>query len=145
MAGSTVVIHSAGWLEGGLTVSYEKLITDLEVVQMVAELCVTETGSSDDDIALDALKEVAPSGHFFGCEHTMARYTTAFYEPLVADWSNFGTWTENGAKTASERATSIWQRIIDADERPEVDGGRVEALNRYIEARKSAGGAEVVS
>ncbi|MEM7376444.1 MAG: trimethylamine methyltransferase family protein [Pseudomonadota bacterium] len=145
MAGSTVVIHSAGWLEGGLTVSYEKLITDLEVVQMVAELCVTPTGSSDEDIALDALREVAPSGHFFGCEHTMARYTTAFYEPLVADWSNFGTWTENGAKTASERATAQWQRIVDADNRPSFDGARIESLHRYIEAHTAAGGAEVVS
>ncbi|MEM9603652.1 MAG: trimethylamine methyltransferase family protein [Pseudomonadota bacterium] len=145
MAGSTVVIHSAGWLEGGLTVSYEKLITDLEVVQMVAELCVTPTGSSDDDIALDALREVAPSGHFFGCEHTMARYTTAFYEPLVADWSNFGTWTENGAKTASERATSRWQRIVEADTGPRFDGARIDSLHRYIESHTAAGGAEVVS
>ncbi|MEM6985876.1 MAG: trimethylamine methyltransferase family protein [Pseudomonadota bacterium] len=145
MAGSTVVIHSAGWLEGGLTVSYEKLITDLEVVQMVAELCVTQTGSSDADIALDALREVAPSGHFFGCDHTMARYTTAFYEPLVADWSNFGTWTESGAKTASERATAIWQQIVDADARPASDGNRIDALNQYIASRKAAGGAEVVS
>lgn len=145
MAGSTVVIHSAGWLEGGLTVSYEKLITDLEVVQMVAELCVSQAGSSDEDIALDALREVGPSGHFFGCEHTMARYTTAFYEPLVADWSNFGTWTENGAKTASERATTIWRQILDADSGPEHDGERVEALRSYIAQHKAAGGAQVVS
>ncbi len=145
LAGSTVVIHSAGWLEGGLTVSYEKLITDLEAVQMVAELCVTATGSSDEDIALDALREVQPSGHFFGCAHTMERYTTAFYEPLVADWSNFGTWTENGSKTASERATGIWKGILAADDRPAQDGTRIEALHDYIDQRTADGGAEVVS
>ena len=111
MAGATVVIHAAGWLEGGLTVSYEKLITDMEVLQMVAELC-TEAQAGEAEIGLDALEEVAPGGHFFAAAQTMARYQTEFYEPLVADWSNFGTWTEAGARDATSRATDIWQRIL---------------------------------
>ena len=140
MAGATVVIHAAGWLEGGLSVSYEKLITDLEVLQMVGELCAgAEAGEAE--IGFDALSEVQPGGHFFAAGQTMARYQTEFYEPLVADWSNFGTWTERGEKTASERATQIWQRIVDADERPPVDGARLAALQDYIQQRSAAGGA----
>ena len=140
LAGSTVVIHAAGWLEGGLTVSYEKLITDVEVLQMVAEMCA-ETPAGEAEIGLDALAEVAPGGHFFATGQTMARYQTEFYEPLVADLSNFGTWTERGAQDASTRATAIWQRILHEDTGPLIDASRAAALDDYIRRRTAAGGA----
>jgi len=140
MAGATTIIHAAGWLEGGLTVSYEKIITDLETLQMVAEMCAP-TAAGLDEIALDAHREVMPSGHFFGCAHTMARYQTEFYQPLVADWSNYGTWTENGSRTASERATGIWKKILRDDVRPPLDEAKVEAMHRDIAKRTAAGGA----
>lgn len=140
LAGATVVIHGAGWLEGGLTVSYEKLITDLEMLQTFAELCAP-TPAEDSDIALDALREVPPGGHFFGATHTMERYQTAFYEPLVADWSNFGTWTERGSKTANERATEVWQRILSGESEATAATDRVEALRDFIAKRTAEGGA----
>lgn len=80
---ATVLIHGAGWLEGGLTLGYEKMITDLKVMQIFAELCAA-TPADDAEIAFEALAEVAPGGYFFGCAHTTERYATAFYEPLVA-------------------------------------------------------------
>ncbi len=144
LAGATVVIHAAGWLEGGLTVSYEKLITDVEVLQMIAELCAN-TPAGDAEIGLDALAEVQPGGHFFAAGHTMARYQTEFYDPLVADWSNFGTWTENGAVDATSRATGIWQRILASDTRPPVEADRVGALREYVERHTECGGAAPVS
>ncbi|MFA3917365.1 trimethylamine methyltransferase family protein [Ruegeria hyattellae] len=140
MAGATVVIHSAGWLEGGLTVSFEKIITDLEVLQMVAELCAG-TPASDADIALDALREVQPSGHFFGATHTMERYQTQFYEPLVGDWSNFGTWTERGEVDANHRATGIWQEIVENGTAPAHDPDRIAGLTEFIARRTQEGGA----
>ncbi len=140
MAGATVVIHSAGWLEGGLTVSYEQLISDVEVLNMVAELCAGAK-AGEAEIGFDALTEVQPSGHFFAVAQTMARYNSEFYEPILHDYANFGTWTERGAKPAQERATKVWQDILAADNRPAVDGGRVEDLNRYIEKATAAGGA----
>ncbi len=140
MAGASVVIHSAGWLEGGLSVSYEKLITDLEVLQMVAELCAG-TPATDADIALDALREVPPSGHFFGAAHTMARYQTQFYEPLVADWSNIGAWTENGSQDATTRATGIWEQRLAQFEAPSQDLDKAAALRDFIERRTAEGGA----
>ena len=120
--------------------SYEKLITDIEVLQMVAELC-HETKADDSAIGLDALAEVEPGGHFFAAQHTLSRYQTEFYEPLVADWSNFGTWTEKGGKTATERATGIWQNIVDSDIKIDVDGAKVEELESYITKKTAAGGA----
>ena len=140
MAGASVMIHGAGWLEGGLTVSYEKFISDLDMLQVMAELCA-ETPADDADIALDALREVQPGGHFFGAAHTMDRYRTAFYEPLGWDWSNFGTWSENGGVDADARATGIWQRVLDEFEPPRRNPDRVGALQDFIARRSSEGGA----
>lgn len=144
MAGATVVIHAAGWLEGGLTVSYEKLVTDMEVLQMVAELCQAGTDAGA-DLGLDAIADVAPSGHFFGTDHTMARYKTEFYEPLVADYANFGTWQERGSEDATNRATGIWQGILDAPSDVQIDVDRLAALHEDIARRTEAGGCPPVS
>ncbi|WP_421906811.1 trimethylamine methyltransferase family protein [Mameliella sp.] len=141
MSGASIVIHAAGWIEGGLTVSYEKFITDMEMVQVMAELCAA-TSCSDAEIGFDALAEVQPGGHFFGCEHTMERYATAFYEPLVADWSNFGTWTERGSLDANDRALALWQKILADHKAPAcATGDRLAALDRFIAKRTEEGGA----
>ncbi|MEO1681398.1 MAG: trimethylamine methyltransferase family protein [Pseudomonadota bacterium] len=141
LAGATVVIHAAGWIEGGLGVSYEKFITDMEMVQVIAELCA-QTGAEEADIAFEALAEVEPGGHFFACAHTMERYATAFYDPLIADWSNFGTWTERGALDASTRATAMWERIVADHQRPaSVSADRVAEMDDFIAKRTASGGA----
>ncbi len=141
MAGATVIIHSAGWLEGGLSVSYEKLITDAEVLNMVAELCAGRAAGAD-EIGLDsALSQVEPCGHFFAAPQTMERYNTEFYEPIVHDYANFGTWSERGSVDASVRATKVWKDILAADKRPDLDGARVENLKQFIAKRTAEGGA----
>lgn len=140
LAGATVVIHAAGWLEGGLTVSYEKLITDLEILQMVAELC-TETPADAADIGLAALEDVQPGGHFFGTPHTMERYQTAFYEPLIGDLANFGTWQERGSKDATTRATEMWKQIVAEAAGPSVDETALAHLRDDIRRKSDAGGA----
>ena len=145
MAGATVIIHSAGWLEGGLTVSYEKLVTDVEVLNMVAELCAG-TLAGPDEIGFDnALSHVDPQGHFFAAPQTMARYNTEFYEPIVHDYANFGTWTERGAQDASTRATAVWKSILANSEGPTLDHNRVDALRAFIAKRTAEGGAPPVS
>ncbi|MEM8730478.1 MAG: trimethylamine methyltransferase family protein [Pseudomonadota bacterium] len=141
LAGATVIIHSAGWLEGGLTVSYEKIITDVEVLNMVAELCAGNKAGVDEIGFANALAHVAPSGHFFAAPQTMERYTTEFYEPIVHDYANFGTWTERGARDTNSRATAVWERILDAPPRQITDPARMEALDSFIASRTRAGGA----
>ncbi|TJV04746.1 MAG: trimethylamine methyltransferase [Mesorhizobium sp.] len=144
LAGATVCIHAAGWLEGGLSVSLEKLVTDVEALQTVAELCAATPGD-DDSIGFEAIAEVQPGGHFFSAGHTMARYRTAFYEPLVADWSNFGNWTQSGSKTASERATGVWRRILADFEAPATAAATAGVLDEFIARRTEEGGAPPVS
>lgn len=144
LAGATLCIHAAGWMEGGLSVSYEKLITDIEALQTVAELFQPTPGDAA-AIGYDAIAEVQPGGHFFAAAHTMSRYRTAFYQPLVADLSNFGSWTESGSKTATERANGVWKRVLD-DYKPIDRAGDIgEAIDGFISKRMSEGGAEAVS
>ncbi|MEM9317426.1 MAG: trimethylamine methyltransferase family protein [Pseudomonadota bacterium] len=141
LAGATIIIHSAGWLEGGLTVSLEKLITDVEVLNMIAELCAGAKAGAD-EIGMDnAFPHVAPSGHFFAAPQTMARYNTEFYEPLVHDYANFGTWEDRGALDASTRATPIWQKIVAETDGPFLAPDRQETLRAFIERREAEGGA----
>ncbi|MEM1076013.1 MAG: trimethylamine methyltransferase family protein [Pseudomonadota bacterium] len=141
MAGATVVIHAAGWLEGGLTVSYEKLVTDVEVLNMIAELCAGAAAGADEIGFTDAISAVEPQGHFFAAPQTMARYSTEFYQPIVHDYANFGTWTDRGALDASKRATQVWKDIVAQAERPGHDDARVGELRDFIDKRTAAGGA----
>jgi trimethylamine--corrinoid protein Co-methyltransferase len=144
LSGCTLLVHSAGWLEGGLVFSFEKMITDLEVLQSVAELCVA-TPADADAIGFDAIAEVSPGGHFFATAQTMARYRSAFYEPLVADLSNYGNWTEAGSKTATERAQTVWRRIVAEYQPPAATQGIADILDPFIAKRTSEGGAAPVS
>ncbi|MCB1398408.1 MAG: trimethylamine methyltransferase family protein [Rhodobacter sp.] len=140
MANATMVVHAAGWLEGGLSFGYEKFITDVEALQTLAELCTRPSGTAE-DIGFDAIAEVAPGGHFFAAQHTMARYSTAFYPPLIADLSNFGTWQAGGAKTATERARAVWRQTLDTFTPPAGGDAAADRLRAYIDRASAAGGA----
>lgn len=142
--GCNFVLHAAGWLESGLTTSYEKFILDIEMLQMFAEV-FQPVGGSASDLALEAVAEVGPGGHFFGCAHTMERYRSAFYAPLVSDWRNFGSWTDDGAKTATERASGIWQSTLAQYVAPQRDAAVLEALDAYVARRTAEGGAPPVT
>jgi trimethylamine--corrinoid protein Co-methyltransferase len=144
LGGTTMLIHAAGWMEGGLSNSFEKFVTDIDAVQTIAELCAPPPGDAG-AIGFDAIAEVAPGGHFFAAQHTMARYRTAFYEPVVADWSNFGTWTEAGAKTATERARDIWKARVAGFVPPAGCERVAAAIEPFVAHRKEQGGALPVS
>jgi trimethylamine--corrinoid protein Co-methyltransferase len=144
MGGANFILHAAGWVEGGLSTSYEKFILDVEMLQMFAEL-FQPVGAKASDMALEAIAEVGHGGHFFACAHTMERYRTAFYAPLVSDWRNYGTWEADGAKTATDRASAICQKTLEQFVAPVRDAALVEALDAFIERRTAEGGAPLVS
>ena len=139
-SGVNVVYHAAGWLEGGLCASYEKFIMDCETLQQVI-VYLRGVSTDETDIALDAIREVGPGGHFFGCAHTQERYETAFYSPFLSDWSNFETWQERGAVRTPERANRIWKQILADFEAPPIDPAVDEELQAFVAKRKEEGGA----
>ena len=141
LGGANLIYHAAGWLEGGLLASYEKLVLDVEMLQHMMEF-LTPIEVNDAELGLDAMARVPTGGHFFGDEHTLERYKTAFYEPLVSSWQNYETWAEKGELSATERATQVWKDALGDYEEPEMDPGVREALDEYVSKRKEAIGGE---
>lgn len=137
--GGNFVMHSAGWTEGGLTASFEKFILDVDLLQMVAEF-LKPLDVSEDALALDAIRDVGPGGHFFGTAHTLARYESAFYSPLISDWRNNETWVEAGSPTAFDRANRIYKQTLAEYERPPLDPAIEEELDAFVAKRKAEGG-----
>ena len=135
LGNGNLVYHAAGWLEGGLVASFEKVIIDVEMLQNLTCL-FSKPKVNTEELALDAIKAVPPGGHFFGTAHTMERYESAFYAPLLSDWKNSESWVEAGSKDATERATDLWQQAIHNFEAPPLDPGRLEAMDEYVERRK---------
>jgi trimethylamine--corrinoid protein Co-methyltransferase len=139
LGGVNLLKHSAGWLEGGLTASKEKFILDVEVLQMMAE-SLQPLDADDAELGFDAIAAVEPGGHFFAAQHTMERYQSAFYAPMLSDWRNFGEWTNDGSRTALERANAIWKDTLDAFEPPDMPPGRMDELTEFVERRTREGG-----
>ncbi len=142
MGGTNLLLHGAGWLEGGLTASAEKFVIDVEMLQMFAEL-FKPLSTSPDDLALDAIASVGHGGHFFGTEHTLARFETAFYSPLLSDWSNFENWSERGSADATQRANAIYLETLDRYEEPQMAPDRLEEMDAFIARRTEEGGADI--
>jgi trimethylamine--corrinoid protein Co-methyltransferase len=132
---ANIIVHAAGWLEGGLTASFEKLIVDAEMLQMLAEY-LKPIEVSAETIALDAITEAGPGGHFFGVEHTMSRYETAFYQPILTEQRNFETWEEAGSLDAQMRANRIWKQLLTDYQQPPLDPAIDEELTEYVARRK---------
>lgn len=140
LAGANWIMHSAGWQEGGLSASYEKFIMDIEMCQMLAEVC-QPLKVDDDEMALDAITDVGPGGHFFGTDHTLARFETAFYQPVVFSRANFEQWTEEGSQRADERATAVWEKALADFEPPSVPEDIRSAMEDFVQRRTQEGGA----
>ncbi len=134
MGGVNLLYQGAGWLEGGLTASYEKLILDAEILQMIGEV-LQPLVVNEAEIGLDSIAAVGPGGHFFGTAHTLERFEHAFYQPMLADWRNFETWQDDGALTATQRANRIWKQLLAEFEAPPIDRDVVEAIDAFVERR----------
>jgi trimethylamine--corrinoid protein Co-methyltransferase len=127
--------HAAGWLEAGLVCSYEKLLLDVEGLAMMQHLFAgVEIG--DETLALDSIREVGPGGHHFGTAHTIARYQSEFYRPIINDRQNIGVWTDQGSLDAAQRANRLVKELLASYEQPPIDPGVAEALREFVARRK---------
>ncbi len=142
LSGVNYLQHAHGWMEGSLCASYEKYILDAEMLQMITEVMKPVIVNSD-ELAFDAIREVGPGGHFFGVSHTMERYETAFYHPLLSDHRNFEPWAEDGAQDATTRANHIYKKLLSDYEQPPLNLAIQEALNTFVRKREDEGGAHV--
>jgi trimethylamine--corrinoid protein Co-methyltransferase len=131
-----LIYHAAGWQEGGLTASFEKLVLDVEMLQMMIEF-LKPIVVDEDSLGLEAIRGVPTGGHFFGEAHTLSRYENAFYQPLVSNWQNYENWQLAGSQDATMRATGIWQRALADYQQPTMEPAIREALDEYVSKRKT--------
>jgi trimethylamine--corrinoid protein Co-methyltransferase len=129
------IMHATGWLEGGLTASYEKFIIDVETLAMFYHF-LGGFAIDDDTLALDMIAEVGPGGHHFGTPHTQARFATEFYQPILADRLGYETWAAAGQMDAARRAYHVWKELLAAYEKPALDPGIEQGLREYVERRE---------
>ncbi len=129
------VMHGFGWIEGGLCASFEKVIMDAEMTQMMKAFLKPPT-TTVDDLATEVINEVGPANHFFQSPHTLERYESAFYTPLLSDWQNFENWKDRGQQNATVRANSICKHLLKDYKQPKMDPAIREELDEFIEKRK---------
>ena len=141
MGGVNLLLHGAGWLEGGLLASYEKMVIDADLLNMVTAM-LEPVVIDDAALAVEAIAEVGPAGHFFGTQHTQDRYATEHFQPMVSSWTNFETWDEGGRIEAHQRAEALARTLVDAHQEPSMAADRRAALDDFVERRVAEGGVE---
>jgi len=135
MAHTNFIMHSVGWLEGGLTVSYEKIMMDIESLGMFQHFLAGMTIDSD-TLAMESIATVPPGGHHFGTPHTQERFATEFYPPFLTDRANYETWQANGGYDAATRANRAWKQVLEEYEQPPLDVAIEQELREFVERRE---------
>ncbi len=134
------ILHGHGWIEGGLCASYEKVILDAEMNQMM-EAFLQPAIVNKDTLGVEAIAEVGPANHFFAAQQTLERYETEHYNPMLSDWRNFESWRDAGSETATQRANKIWKQLLEEYEEPKLKPEVEEELSAFVDKRVSEGGA----
>ncbi|MDG1737330.1 MAG: trimethylamine methyltransferase family protein [Paracoccaceae bacterium] len=136
MSGGHQVWHAAGWLEGGLVMSYEKFVLDLDHCGAMLKL-LQGFNVDDESFGRDAYVETGPGQNFLSTSHTLRHYTSANYEPQIIDAGPYETWAENGSLSAEQRATAKWKQMLTDYKQPEIDDGILSSLEEFVASRKA--------
>jgi len=136
LAGTDVVLHAAGWLEGGLTASFEKFALDVELLEQF-RIQQAGIGFTDEEFAIEALREVGPGGLWLAAEHTMEHFKEWLYISPLFTTQDFTTWSAQGGETADRRANTRWKKLLESYEDPGLDGAIDEELLAFMDRRKA--------
>ena len=135
--GVNFMLHAAGWLEGGLSSSYEKFVMDIDQLAMMEVLC-KGYDFSENGQAMDAIREVGPGNHFLGCAHTQANFETAFYRSTMADNNSFEQWEAEGELRTEDRASKAVKEMLGLYQAPIMDAAKDEELMSFIAQKKES-------
>jgi trimethylamine--corrinoid protein Co-methyltransferase len=138
LAGTHFVLHAAGWLESALLASYEKFVIDVETLRMFEWILGHGIPVDEEGLAMDALLEVGPGGHFLGAEHTLRNFRTGFYRPLISSTDNYDRWRRRGGLTVDQVAAQKWKQMLADYEDPGIDPAVDEQLQAFMADRKEA-------
>ena len=137
LAGVNFMLHTSGWLEGGLSMGYEKFIMDIDQAGMIHDF-LNGVDLSENGQAMAAIREVGPGQHFLGCDHTRANFETAFFRSSGADNNSFEQWEADGSLDTAQRANQIWKKMLNDYDMPPIDPAVDEALLAFIRQRKES-------
>ena len=135
LAHTNFILHSIGWLEGGLTVSYEKIVMDIDNLAMFSHF-LNGFNISEGTLALDMIDEVGPGGHHLGTTHTLERFASEHYQSILGDRLNYDSWIASGSWDTPRRANSIWKELIAAYQPPPFDAAISAEIENFVERRK---------
>jgi trimethylamine--corrinoid protein Co-methyltransferase len=135
LAHTNFILHSIGWLEGGLTVSYEKIVMDIDNLAMFSHF-LNGFNISEGTLALDMIDEVGPGGHHLGTTHTLERFASEHYQSILGDRLNYDSWIAAGSWDAPRRANAIWKELIEAYQPPPFDAAISAEIENFVERRK---------
>lgn len=141
-SGTNLVMHAAGWMEGGLCSSFEKFIVDVEILQMM-QVWLDPVPVNDTVLDIEEIRRVGPGGHFFGTENTIAGYEGAFYDPMITNTLNFEAWEEAGSQDAARRANALFKKALADFTPPDMNPDHAAAMSAYADARIAQGGAPI--
>jgi trimethylamine--corrinoid protein Co-methyltransferase len=141
MGGAHMVLHAVGWMEGGLRASFEKMVLDADLCAMVSRF-LDPIDFTEGGLALDAIRDVGPGGHYFGTQHTLERFREAFYQPIISDWRNYESWVEAGKPEAKEKMIELVDVFLGSYEEPPMDESVKAELEGFVARRKTEGGVE---
>ncbi len=136
LAGTNFVLHGAGWLESALVSCYEKFVMDIEILRELYEV-FQPLRVDEEALAYSAHQEVGQGGHFLGAAHTLERFRTCFYRPILSSTENYERWNRLGGKDAATRATELWQKTLEEYEEPALDGAVKEELGEFVARRRA--------
>jgi len=137
LAGANFILHGAGWLEGALTMGYEKFVLDADHLGMYHTLAAGMP-LDDNSLAMDAFREIGPGRHYLGSQHNLANYETAYYDARLSDNNAFEHWQEAGSLTSEQRANKVWKQMLAEYQAPPIDEAVDEALREFVTRRKTA-------
>ncbi|MGP6088864.1 trimethylamine methyltransferase family protein [Antarctobacter jejuensis] len=137
LSGVNFMLHACGWLEGGLVSSFEKFVMDADQLGTLHKLAEGVT-VNEDTLAMDAIREVGPGGHYLGCAHTQANFKTSFWRSDLFDYKPYETWSEEGARDTVALASARVQRLLDTYQQPQLDPAIHQALKAYVDQKKAS-------
>jgi trimethylamine--corrinoid protein Co-methyltransferase len=135
--GANFLLHSAGFLDGLLSMSYEKFMLDLDLCGALHSY-YDGVVVNEDTLGFEALAEQGPGEHLFSTAHTMRHYKTAYYDSALDDNQPWETWDEQGEIDMATRANTRWKAQLAAYEAPALDEGVDEALKDFVARKKAA-------
>jgi trimethylamine--corrinoid protein Co-methyltransferase len=137
LGGVNFMLHSCGWLEGGLVASFEKFIMDADHLGTLQKMGLG-VSADENGQAMDAIREVGPSGHYLGCDHTQRNFKSAFWRSNLFDYKPFETWYEEGARDTYSLAADRVAYQLASYQQPPLDPEILAALEKYVADKKAA-------